>query len=102
MASEARVEGSRPLRATLPVDRPDALRNDTLSLRFLSEFEEMPAMVLSLAQAARLFGIPLTVCATVLGELVEVGALRRTADGRYGSVKLGSLVSTGKRRDDAD
>jgi hypothetical protein len=52
----------------------------TLCERVLGEFREMPGLVLTEPQAARLFCIEHETCARILGSLVESGALR--TDGR--------------------
>jgi DNA-binding IclR family transcriptional regulator len=51
--------------------------------RIRSEFGEMRGLSLTLAQAARLFGIPLEVCARILVGLADEGLLRSTTEGRY-------------------
>jgi hypothetical protein len=48
--------------------------------RVLGEFREMPGLVLTEPQAARLFSIEHETCARILGSLVESGVLR--TDGR--------------------
>ena len=48
--------------------------------RVLGEFREMPGLVLTEPQAARLFCMEHETCARILGSLVESGALR--TDGR--------------------
>lgn len=72
-AAEALVAGDR---------RNPSVRK-ALTRRVCSEFEEMPGLALTLAQAVRLFGIPRDVCHRVLTQLVERGQLRRTFDGRF-------------------
>jgi len=52
----------------------------TICERVLGEFREMPGLVLTEPQAARLFCIEHETCARILGSLVESGALR--TDGR--------------------
>jgi hypothetical protein len=40
-------------------------------------------MTLTLSQAGRLLGMPVTVCERVLGTLITGGVLRYTRDGHY-------------------
>lgn len=51
--------------------------------RVVAEYREMPGLSLTAAQAARLFGLALDSCVTVLQALVAQGRLRRREDGRY-------------------
>ena len=54
----------------------DALNTDrAISARIRAEYQEMPGMRLTLAQAARLFNLDLTLCARVLDVLVTDGVL---------------------------
>ena len=46
-----------------------------LRQRISAEFHEMPGLVLTLAQASRLFSIDLARCERVLGSLVQHGVL---------------------------
>ena len=54
--------------------------DQALSERVLGEFREMPGLVLTVPQAARLFCLDREKCVRILGSLVESGALR--TDGR--------------------
>ena len=54
-----------------------------LVTRLRREFEEMPGMSLTQAQASRLCGLPEPMCGRLLDGLVEARALTRTPDGRY-------------------
>jgi hypothetical protein len=65
------------------VERRDFARREALSRRVLSEFTEMPGLVLTLEQAARLFGIGFEACGRILREHIERGQLRLTADAHY-------------------
>jgi hypothetical protein len=49
--------------------------------RIVGSYEEMPGLILTLAQAARLFGIELEVCRSVLNDLVRDGKLRLSPGG---------------------
>lgn len=51
--------------------------------RAQSDFREMPGLVITAKQAARLWGIESTLSDRLLARLVESGFLRRTADGAY-------------------
>ncbi len=51
--------------------------------RVRGEYREMPGLLLTEAQAARLFGLESDVCRHVLATLVAEGFLVRTRDGRY-------------------
>ena len=51
--------------------------------RIDSEYREMPGLRLTLAQAARLWGLPAPQCRALLGALVERGRLVETPDGLY-------------------
>ena len=56
-----------------------------------SEYREMPGLRLTLAQAARLWGLLAPQCRTLLAVLVERGRLMETPDGLY-------CVASGLRR----
>ena len=51
--------------------------------RIDSEYREMPGLRLTLAQAARLWGLPAPQCLALLGALVERGRLVETPEGLY-------------------
>jgi len=68
----------------LPRERRHVARRKSLVRRVHAEFEEMPGLSLTLAQATRLFGLPSSaVCARILGQLAEQGWLRLNHSGRY-------------------
>ena len=48
----------------------------TVAPRVLAEFNEMPGMVLTLRQAARLFGLDQEFCRVVIDTLVDSACLR--------------------------
>jgi PAS domain S-box-containing protein len=56
---------------------------NTVLERIRAEYLEMPGLLLTLAQAQRLFGIERTLCQAVLDALVDAKFLRATSDGRY-------------------
>jgi hypothetical protein len=69
-------------------DRRNFLGRERLMLRVRQEFEDMPGLSLTLAQAVRLLGVPTDICLRVLTTLVARGQLRittraRTFDSRY-------------------
>ncbi len=51
--------------------------------RIKGEYLEMPGLILSVAQAQRLWGLDQSSCESYLASLVRARFLRRTADGRY-------------------
>ena len=51
--------------------------------RIRAEFEEMPGLSLTSAQASKLFGISPAVCADVLAKLIEEGVLSLNSGRRY-------------------
>ena len=56
---------------------------DELLLLMRMEYEEMPDMKLSLAQARRLWDVPVDLCDAALGTLVSAGFLTRNRDGSF-------------------
>ena len=56
---------------------------DMLSQRIRSEYREMPGLRLTLAQAARLWGMDLSTCERVLASLIERRVLKRALNGTY-------------------
>lgn len=65
--------------------RPEASSTGDTSAcrRVCGEYREMPGLLLTEAQATRLFGLEPDVCRDVLTTLVADGFLVRTRDGRY-------------------
>jgi hypothetical protein len=51
--------------------------------RVRGEFKEMPGLVLTLAQASRLWSLDAETCSDVLSQLVAVGFLCRRPDGAF-------------------
>jgi hypothetical protein len=68
--------------SSLSFDGAPITRHDPLRSRVQAEFLEMPGLVLSLDQAARLFGIDAISCGDALTELVDSGLLT-TSGGRF-------------------
>lgn len=52
--------------------------------RVRGEFEEMPGLSLTLAQASKLFGMSSDVCVDILANLIDQGALSLNSHRRYG------------------
>lgn len=52
--------------------------------RIAGEYREMPGLMLTVAQASRLWAFDLASSQAALESLVELGVLRRTRDGFYG------------------
>lgn len=64
-------------------ERRDVAARNALLQRVRSEFLEMPALSLTLAQASRLFGIRSEVCSRIFAQLTKEGLLKPLSDGRY-------------------
>ena len=56
--------------------------------RIDSEYGEMPGLRLTLAQAARLWGLQAPQCRELIGKLLERGHMAQTPDGLYYLVRL--------------
>jgi hypothetical protein len=63
-------------------ERRNPQARERLRVRVRSEFGEMPDLILTLAQAARLFGMRQDICVRVLRELQTEGLLCETSGGR--------------------
>ena len=74
-------EGSQ--RAVLRPDRRNSESRAALLSRVLGEYREMPGLELTLAQAARLFGLGPAICWRVLNHCVRQRWLCCTPDGVY-------------------
>ena len=72
---------SRP--AQTPAERRNLAARKTLIRRVRSEFEEMPGLCLTLAQASKLFGISSDACARIFSQLSEEGLLRPIRNSTY-------------------
>ena len=84
---ERRTTDVRGRSATLSrgsvLERRNAASRTALVRRVLVEFEEMPGMQLTQAQANRLFGLRNDICTRVLTTLVNLARLRRDSNGAY-------------------
>lgn len=67
---------------TLP-ERRDLTVRVAITRRVASEYDEMPGLRLTAAQAQRLFGLREDICTRVFETLVDEAVLRRDADGHY-------------------
>jgi hypothetical protein len=75
-----------PAAAHLPavsVERRDISSRHALMWRIHSEFEEMPGLALTAAQAAKLFGVSQDIALRVLDRLTDARVLRRKGDGNF-------------------
>lgn len=66
--------------------------------RLLAVYEDLPALRLSLVQAARLSSLPVAECEVVLHQLVAAGVLYRSRDGRYAANRRTALVGSAIER----
>ena len=66
-----------------PPDRRNATERDALVERVRGEFQEIPGLSVTLAQASRLFGISQEICERVLSSLVNEGCVHLTVNGYY-------------------
>lgn len=64
-------------------ERRDLASRERIVRRIRSEFEEMPGLCLTLAQARVLFGLEAGCCQRILDELVREGFLVRTRGHQY-------------------
>ena len=71
------------LPAAVPVERRDIASRHALMWRIHSEFEEMPGLALTAAQAAKLFGVSQDIAVRVLDRLTDARVLRRKGDGHF-------------------
>jgi hypothetical protein len=65
------------------VERRDHASRKQLADRVRAEFDEMPCLRLTCAQAQRLLGLRADVCERVLNELLRAGTLWRGEDDRF-------------------
>jgi hypothetical protein len=73
----------RPTTDIHPRERRDRASRDALVCRIIVEYQEMPGLRLTLAQAQRLFGLREDVCVRVLNTVVWRAVLRADADGAF-------------------
>ena len=70
------------LRLTLAGKQRHRVREELVP-RIRAEFEEMPGLSLTSAQASKFFGMSPEVCADILANLIEEGMLSLNSDQRY-------------------
>ncbi len=76
-----------PSRRDSPTERRNLASREALLHRIAMEYDEMPGLRLTAAQAQRLFGLREDICVRVFNALVDAGILRldiNTGDARYG------------------
>lgn len=71
----------------------EPIRVDELTDRIRVEYQTMPGLRLTIAQAQRLWGLDRHACHAVLTVLIETKFLRRTKDGRFVRADVGELPS---------
>jgi hypothetical protein len=71
------------------MERRHPASRQRLRQRIEREYQDMPGLSLTIAQARRLFGLETDVCARVLRELTQADVLRLTPNGLF--VSYGSL-----------
>jgi DNA-binding Lrp family transcriptional regulator len=71
------------------LERRDVARRDAVVRRIVSEFQDMPGLVLSVKQASRFLGVDAAACGRILEELTRAGVLRRGPDQTYGRCEAG-------------
>lgn len=67
---------------------PRPVPTDQLLLRLRHEFEELPTLRLTVAQAMRLWTLDCATCESALDRLVESGLLKKDCNGRYARVHV--------------
>ena len=64
-------------------DRRQQHHRELFERRFNTEFEEVPGLTLTPAQAARLFGVSVEICQRILRRLADQGTVVLRSDKRY-------------------
>ena len=77
------VPAAAHLPATVPAERRDVAARHALVRRIHSEFEEMPGLLLTLHQAARLFGLRPDIVSRIFGRLTDARVLCQRSDGLF-------------------
>jgi len=77
------VEPTYIVESCEPAERRDAASRQALLRRIVAEYDEMPALCLTAAQAERLFGLREDICIRVFDALVDAAILRRDVGGLY-------------------
>jgi hypothetical protein len=73
-----------------PTERRDLASRPVLLRRITVEYNEMPGLCLTAAQAQRLFGLREDICLRVFKTLVDAAILRRDVHGAYRRKQGGS------------
>ena len=82
----------RPIPMGLPAgtrERRDVAGREAIVRRIVSEFQDMPGLVLSVQQASRFLGVDVAACGRILEELTRAGVLRRGPGQSYGRCEAG-------------
>jgi hypothetical protein len=66
-----------------------------LTQRIREEFEQVPGLRMTVAEASRFWGLDEEACAQVLARLLAAGFLARDACGRYGPIEQSYLDASG-------
>ena len=95
---DVRVAHAPVLRAS--TDRRNASGRMALVWRVRSEFREIPGLCVTVAQAARLFGLAEDVCARVCDELVSDGVIQKSGSfyGAFRAEFVGAMFTGQDRR----
>ena len=72
-----------PVGRAYPIERRNLTSRQALLHRIAMEYDEMPGLRLTAAQAQRLFGLRDDICMRVFDAFVEAAILRRDANNRY-------------------
>jgi len=72
-----------PLRRAYPIERRNLTSRQALLHRISREYDEMPGLRLTAAQAQRLFGLREDICMRVFNALVDAAILRRDVNDGY-------------------
>ena len=81
-AATPRVEAGQSGR-DYPIERRNLASREALLHRIAMEYDEMPGLRLTAAQAQRLFGLREDICMRVFNALVDAAILRRDLNTRY-------------------
>jgi len=77
------VPAAARLPAKVAAERRDVAARHALVRRIRSEFEEMPGLLLTLNQAARLFGLRPDIVSRILARLTDARVLCQRSDGLF-------------------
>jgi hypothetical protein len=77
------VSATADLSVAVPPERRDMAARRALLRRIRGEFREMPGLLLTAGQGARLFGLPPAIAARILERLTDASVLRQMSDGQF-------------------